>query len=393
MTRQALSARARVDWLQLARTPRVGPVTFRDLLDRYQSAEAALEALPRLARRAGGKPPAIPPRSRIEDEIERTRRLDGVVLCACEPAYPVLLAALDPPPPVITVLGRGDVFTTDAVALVGARNASAVGQRFARETAFALAEAGWLVVSGLARGLDAAAHAGALAAASGGTLAVVAGGADIVYPEENAALRENIATHGAIVSERPLGAHPGARDFPRRNRLISGLSRGVVVIEAARKSGSLITARYAGEQGREVMAAPGSPLDPRARGANHLIREGAALIESADDVLEVLAATRPPASGAQEPVSRTGYAAAPPDDDALARQAESVRAAVLAALSPTPIHVDEIVRAAGGSSAAVAAALVELELAGLAVRGPGGQVARLDPPAPGSRPADQPDLF
>lgn len=369
MTPRALDHAGRVAWLRLARTPQVGPVTFAQLLARFADPAAALDALPRLARRGGRIDPlAIPQAEAVEQELDAVADLGARVIAAIEPDFPPLLRALDPPPPVVTVLGHANMLFDPACAVVGARSASAIGRRFANDVAAGVGKSGYRIVSGLARGVDAAAHEGALET---GTIAVVAGGIDNVYPPENANLRARIAVDGVLVSEQPLGTAPVARDFPRRNRLISGLSLGVVVIEAAEKSGSLITARYAGEQGREVMAAPGSPLDPRAKGSNRLIREGAALIECPGDVVDVLKGARPVA--AREP--EAAYLAAPPDEEALAAAADDVRDRVLELLSPSPVSRDDIVRYADAPAAAVAAALMELELAGKAAQLPGGLVA------------------
>ncbi|MCG8442788.1 MAG: DNA-processing protein DprA [Caulobacterales bacterium] len=377
MTPRTLSQAERRSWLRLARTRRVGLVTFRDLITRYETPDAALEALPRLARRAGAKAPKIPTLAAINAERAAVAELGGRIIASCEPDFPELLRALDPPPPVLTVIGSLALLCEPTVAIVGARNASAIGRRFAREIAAEVGEAGYVIVSGLARGVDTAAHNGALGT---GTAAVVAGGPDQVTPPENADLHRRIAAEGAIVSENPVGQPPTPRDFPRRNRLISGLSLGVVVIEAAARSGSLITARYAAEQGREVMAAPGSPLDPRARGTNALIRDGAALIESAADVLEVVRGARP--RRALEP-DAPAFAGAPADETALERAAEEVRAQVRELLSPSPVARDDLVRETGASAAAVSAALMELELAGEALQLPGGLVTAAWPEADG----------
>ena len=266
--------------MRLSRTEGVGPVTFFALLRRFGSAAAALDALPLLSR------PLTPVgRREAEAELAWIERLGGRLLCWGEPLYPAMLAAVEDAPPVVTLLGRPELLATPIVAVVGARNASANGRRLARELAAGLGEAGIVVASGMARGIDAAAHLGAL---DNGTVAVLAGGADIVYPEENRGLYDAMRTRGAILAELPLGAEPQARHFPRRNRIISGLALGVVVVEAAAKSGSLITARYALEQGREVFAVPGSPLDPRCRGCNDLLRNGATLTETAADVIDQL---------------------------------------------------------------------------------------------------------
>jgi DNA processing protein len=277
---RALNPQERLDWLRLARTETVGPVTFYALLRRFGSARAALEALPRLSR-----PVAAMSRRDAEAELAALDRLGAVILCWGEPDYPATLAAVEDAPPVLTVLGNPALLQAPMVAVVGARNASANGRRIANELAAGLGEAGVVVVSGMARGIDAAAHLGAL---DSGSAAVDAGGADIVYPEENRGLYDALVERGVVVAELPLGTEPQARHFPRRNRIISGMARGVVVVEAAAKSGSLITARFALEQGREVFAVPGSPLDPRCRGCNDLLRNGATLTETAADILTQL---------------------------------------------------------------------------------------------------------
>jgi DNA processing protein len=357
-----LSNRERRDWLRLARTENVGPVTFDQLITRFGDASAALEALPDLARRGGRLAPlAVPPVAAIEGELANGETLGARLIAACEPDFPMLLAALDPPPPVIWTLGKLSLLQPSAVAIVGARIASAAGQRFARGLASELGQAGQVIVSGLARGVDSAAHEGAI---STGTIAVLAGGIDDVYPPEHRPLYEQIAGEGLVVAEHPPGRKAQARDFPRRNRIISGLSRAVVVVEAEIRSGSLITARLAAEQGREVLAVPGSPLDPRARGANDLIRQGAAICESAEDVLRALSGFREP-----PPPRFQGPPAA--DDPA----GDSLRRRVADLLSPTPVSRDEMARAAGAPVAAVSAALVELALAGKAELLPGGMAA------------------
>lgn len=359
----SLADAERRDRLRLARTENVGPVAFEQLLARFGSASRALEALPELARRGGRmRPLSTPGAAEAEAELEAGAQAGARLLTVGEPDYPPLLAAVDPPPPVLWVRGDPALLHRPAVAVVGARIASAAGQRFARSLAGELGQAGYVVVSGLARGVDAAAHEGALPT---GTAAVLGGGVDDVYPPENAGLYARIAERGCIVSESAMGRRAQAKDFPRRNRIISGLSEGVVVVEAELRSGSLITARLAGEQGREVFAVPGSPLEPRARGTNDLIRQGAILCEGVDDVLRglqrPLIARSPRPSGVAEPV---------PD--------EAVEAAVervAALLSPTPIPRDELARLAGCPAPVAAAALVELEIAGRAVLLPGGLAA------------------
>lgn len=367
----SLSAAERRDRLRLARTTGVGPVAFAELMARFGSAGRALERLPVLAKRAGRVDPlSTPSIEAAERELSAGEAIGARLLALGEADYPPLLAAVDPPPPVLWVRGEPSLLSRPAVAIVGARIASAAGQRFARALAAELGAAGLLVVSGLARGIDGAAHEGALAT---GTAAVLGGGVDDVYPPEHADLYDRLAERGAIVSESPVGRRAQARDFPRRNRIISGLSRAVVVVEAEMRSGSLITARLAAEQGREVLAVPGSPLDPRAKGTNDLIRQGAQLCEGADDVLRVLE-TLPGLSERRGP--RFAGPSQEADDDELDRLAEAVRDRVDALLSPTPTPRDELVRLTGASPAAVAAALTELALAGRAELLPGGMVAR-----------------
>ncbi len=351
-------------WLRLARTENVGPVTFRNLIARFGSAAAALEELPRLARRGGGKTFVLPDESDAGREIEALARLGGRMIASCEPDYPHGLAALEAPPPMLSVLGHPHLLRKEMVAIVGARNASALARKFADTLSRDLGFAGLVVVSGMARGIDAAAHEAALAV---GTVAVVAGGVDIVYPPENEKLYAAIKAQGVVLSEMRLGEAPQARHFPRRNRIIAGLARGVVVVEAAEKSGSLITAQCALDQGREVFAVPGSPLDPRARGANRLIREGATLTESADDILSVLSPMLGGGFGEPEAPSLTPSAA-------LEAQADRIRAAVEEALGPAPVEIDELIRQTGAPAAAVLTVILELELAGRCVRQPGNRV-------------------
>jgi len=350
-------------WLRLARTPNVGSVTFSHLIARFGSATAALKELPRLAQRGGASLQPAPE----TDEIERLEKFGGRIVCACEPEYPPGLAALEPPPPVISVIGHPSLLAREMVAIVGARNASALGRKLAGQLAAELGQAGFVVSSGLARGIDSAAHEASLAA---GTCAVVAGGIDVVYPPENAGLYERIRAQGLIVSEMPFGERPQARHFPRRNRIISGLARGVVVVEAAEGSGSLITARFALEQNREIFAVPGSPLDPRARGANRLIREGATLTETAQDVVAVLK----PIVGRDfyEPGAASGRP--PADGAALDAEADRIRGLIEEALGPSPVEVDELIRLSGAPAAAVLTVLLELELAGRLARHSGNRV-------------------
>lgn len=368
MKPRELSPAGRTAWLRLARTRGVGPVTFNELIKRFRTAEAALDALPELARK-GGRSTALRPASReeAEAELDWLDRIGARLLCACEPDFPPALAALDPPPPVITTRGPLDLSERAACAIVGARSASGVGLRFAGDLARGLGEHGVVVVSGLARGIDGAAHAASL---NTGTVAVLAGGLTSIYPPEHRELHAAIAAQGLLVSESPPGYDPQARDFPRRNRLISGLSLGVVVVEAAERSGSLITARYAAEQGREVMAVPGSPLDPRAKGTNRLLRDGAALIESFEDVLAILSVLR--REGVREGGQDDYTEPAPSGGDDAAT--DTLRERIAALLSPAPISRDELVRLSGAPASLVTAVLVELELAGRCEVDPGGMV-------------------
>jgi DNA processing protein len=354
----------------LSRTDSVGPVTFYALLRRFGSAGAAIDALPRLSRPA--KPAT---RREAEAELAAIARLGARLVCWGEPAYPSALTAVEDAPPVLTVLGRAELLRAPVVAVVGARNASANGRRLARELAAGLGEAGVVVASGMARGIDAAAHLGAL---DKGSVAVVAGGADIVYPEENRGLYDALAQQGAIVAELPLGTEPQARHFPRRNRIISGMSLGVVVVEAAAKSGSLITARFALEQGREVFAVPGSPLDPRSRGCNDLLRNGAALTETAADILTQLGPLlhgHPPVPLLVPRQPRLPLAATPTPPAHAGISEDAALDLLVEKLSPTPVAVDELVRQCQMSAASVATLLLELELAGRIERHPGNLVS------------------
>lgn len=366
----SLSPSERRDRLRLARTENVGPVAFSALLARYGSAERALGALPELSRRGGRASPLRPVSvAEAEAEMDLAAKAGASLLVIGDADYPKRLAALDAPPPALWTLGHRTLLAKPAIAMVGARIASAAGQRFARGLASQLGVEGFVVVSGLARGVDGAAHEGALPT---GTIAVLAGGVDDIYPPDHATLYRRIAEAGLVVSENAMGRTAQARDFPRRNRIISGLSLGVVVVEAELRSGSLITARLAAEQGREVFAVPGSPLEPRARGTNELIRQGAVLCEGLDDILRALETLR----DADEP-ERDGYAPPPSDPTALDAAADALRAKVEALLSPTPIPRDEIVRALQAPPAAVLAAMVELALAGRAELLPGGLIAKL----------------
>ncbi|WP_396593082.1 DNA-processing protein DprA [Brevundimonas sp. R86498] len=358
----ALPEEERFARLRLARADRVGPVTFRQLLDRFGSASAALDALPDLIRKRGDHGYTLPPAERIEAELAAGTAAGATLIVLGDPDYPPQLAALDPPPPLLWTRGNRSLLSREAVAVVGARIASAGGQRIARGLAAALGEAGFVVASGLARGIDTAAHQGALKT---GTVAVLGGGVDDVYPPDNAGLYEEIAEHGCVVSESPMGARAQARDFPRRNRIISGLSRGVIVVEAELRSGSLITARLAAEQGRDVFAVPGSPLDPRSKGPNELLRQGAILCEGIDDVRRAFETLRT----LSEPP------AAPPFDPPSGDLDPAFLEQVAALLSPTPTPRDELARALDAPIGAVAAALLELSLVGRATLLPGGSAS------------------
>jgi len=349
--------------LRLIRTPRIGPVSYAQLIARFGTPQGAIEALPMLATRGGGQPPAIADTRAVEREMRTVERLGARYLFLDDADYPPLLAELDSAPPALTYRGDLALARRTVVAMVGARNASAAACRFARQLAHDLAAAGVAVASGLARGIDTAAHMGAL---EGGTIAVIAGGIDVAYPPENAALQERIAATGLLIAEMPPGSEPRARHFPHRNRIIAGLALGTVVVEAAPRSGSLITARLAGEAGREVMAVPGSPLDPRAQGCNALIREGATLVQSADDILETVR----PIDARMVRAPAHGFGAAPPDD-----ASDTDRRAVTDLLGPVAVPVDELIRQTGLAPAAVQTVLLELELAGRLERHAGGRVS------------------
>lgn len=365
MKRRALTGGERADWLRLSRTRGIGPITFFHLLERYGSAAAVLDDLPSLAKKAGTKADVrAPGKDDVEREIVAAEKIGAVLRAAPEPDYSACLAAIDAPPPVIWIRGRRDLLARESIAMVGARDASAAGRRMARDLARDLGAAGYVITSGMARGVDGEAHAAAIET---GTVAVLAGGIDQVYPPQHAQLYEMLCERGCVVTEAPLGYVAQARDFPKRNRIISGLSLATLIVEAAEKSGSLITARFALEQGREVMAVPGSPLDARCRGANRLIKQGAALIESADDVLAAMQGISSPAF--DEPGADRFD---PRDADVPA----ALLRAVAEALSPTPMPIAEIARAVDAPHRMVAAALAELELAGRAVTHVGGTASR-----------------
>jgi DNA processing protein len=359
--------------LRLARSENIGPVTFHDLLRVYGTAIRALEAVPELARRGGRtRPIKLASPREAESELKAIAKNGAELLFFDEADFPLLLAATDPAPPLIIVKGHKSLFARPSIAMVGARNASAAGLRMAGDIARELGAEGYAVTSGLARGIDTAAHKAALET---GTIAVIAGGIDVVYPEQNRALQEAIGERGLLISEMPPGTKPQGRHFPRRNRLISGLSLGVIVVEAALRSGSLITARFALEQGRDVMAVPGSPLDPRAGGTNQLIKDGAPLIENAADALAALA-RQSTDDWFREPSGRDGYGeppAVPPEIS------DPERAEILSLLGPTPVEVDFLIRQSGLPARAVAAILLEIDLSGKLRREPGQKVALIPP--------------
>ena len=358
------------DYLRLARTENVGPVTFGQLISRYGTAAAALAAIPELATQGGLKRKlAIPSITAIEDELAQLTHMGGRILCLNMPDYPRLLRQISDAPPVISIQGNLALLSRPCVAIVGARNASINGRRMAERLARELGAAGYTIISGLAAGIDASAHQGAMAT---GTVGVIAGGLDVIYPPENTQLHQQMAQQGLIVAEMPLGTPINAKLFPRRNRIVSGLCAGVVVIEAAIQLGSLITARLAGEQGREVMAVPGSPLDPRATGTNRLIKDGAQLIESAADVIASLQSLS--LAENDTPNYKTQ-----PIDKIDEKSLSALRPRILDALSPTATRVDDIIRECQSPAAAVLAVLLELELAGRISRLPGNQVALLAP--------------
>ena len=352
-----------VDRLRLVRTPGIGPVTFRQLLRRFGSAAAAIEAIPDLARRGGGKAPRICERSEAEREIASVEKFGARFLSMGQGLYPRLLAELEDAPPLLVAKGNLNLLDRMAVAIVGARNASAAACRFARGLAHDLGQQDLVVVSGLARGIDSAAHDGAL---ESGTIGVIAGGIDVFYPPENEQRQRTMYEQGLVLAEMPPGTEPRARHFPYRNRLIAGMSAGTVVVEAAPRSGSLITARLAAEAGREVMAVPGSPLDSRAQGCNQLIRDGATLVQNAGDVVEEL---RP-----MEARVRSASATYRPEPRLMNGEANAL-GLVEELLGPSPVPVDEIIRLSGASSGAVQMALLELDLAGRLDRHAGNKVS------------------
>lgn len=364
----SLTDEQRLDWLRLIRSDNIGPRTFKSLLRHFGSVGAALDALPTLARRGGAtRPIRICPRADAEREMEMAQRLGATFVGIDEDAYPRRLATIDDAPPLIAVRGNLAALALPIIAMVGSRNASAAGLKFAERLARDLGEAGFVIASGLARGIDAAAHRASLAS---GSVAVLAGGHDRIYPEQHAGLLDALLAEGAAISEMPFGWEPRAQDFPRRNRLISGLSLGVVIVEAAKRSGSLITARFALEQGREVFAVPGSPIDPRAEGTNGLLKQGAALVTEAADVLTVvrpILGQRAEMSARERDSDEEIVLAGEPD--------ASARARIVALLGPAPVGLDDLVRLSNSTPAIVRTVVLELELAGRIERQAGGLVA------------------
>lgn len=370
----------RLSWLRLIRSRRVGTVTFWRLLEEYGSAEAALSALPEVAKAAGVQSYESCPEPVILKELKAGKAAGARLICRGEPAYPKALADLADSPPVLWAIGDTDLLNRPMVALVGARNASSLGTRMARKLAEGLGAAGITVVSGLARGIDAAAHVAALPT---GTVAVMAGGVEVIYPVENLQLAGEIAARGVRISEHPMGLSPVARHFPLRNRIVSGLARAVIVVEAAARSGSLITARNALDQGREVLAVPGHPLDGRAAGCNMLIRDGATLVRSAEDVLEALAPRRVAASPDRVAPETRPSPPAPAPAQAVEpqrgwRDMAELHRQILDRLGPSPLAEDQLIRDLALPSAAIAPELVTLELEGRILRQPGGLLSRTD---------------
>jgi DNA processing protein len=355
----------RIDRLRLIRSDNVGPRTFRSLVAHCGSARDALERLPELARRGGARQIRIAGEDEARAEIAACKKLGVSLLAPEETGYPPRLATIDDAPPLLGVRGARATLMRPMIAVVGSRNASGVGLKFAAQLAHDLGQAGFVIISGLARGIDGSAHRASVAS---GTVAVLAGGHDRIYPPEHVDLLATITdANGAAISEMPPGHEPRARDFPRRNRLISGAALGVVVVEAAQRSGSLITARLANEQGREVFAVPGSPLDPRAAGTNDLIKQGATLVTEASDVIAMVTPImeRPLSLPLEEP-----------DSDPFASEPEdSERARIVNLLGPTPVSIDDLIRLADTSAAVVRTVLLELELAGRLERHGGGLVS------------------
>jgi len=365
-----LSDRQRIQWLRLIRTENVGPATFRDLINRFGSAEAAIDSIPELLAAGGAtRTLRVPTVAAVEAEIAAAERIGARFVAIGEPDYPAMLRRTEQAPPIVAIRGEAVSFGMPCIAIVGARNASLAGMKMARLLASDLGREGFSIASGLARGIDTAAHQGSLAT---GTIAAFAGGLDQPYPPENIRLAEEIAgSGGVLISEMPMGWEPRARDFPRRNRIIAGLSLGLVVVEAAQRSGSLISARLAGELGRLVFAVPGSPLDPRAGGSNGLLKDGATLVTEARDVIDQVS----PLIGRQAQPKPSFDE--PPDFATAGPPADADRHRVVEALGPTPVEIDEVIRHTGLHPAQVFMVLLELDLAGRLERHSGGRVSLL----------------
>lgn len=368
----------KLDWLRLIRTQNIGPITFYKLIENFGSASEALHALPTLSKKGGRKKPlTAPSQSDIEKEFDKLQKLGGNIICSFEDAYPLALGATDDAPPVLSYLGDINTVRPPCLAMVGARNASLNGRNFAKKLARELGQEGQIIVSGLARGIDTSAHEGSIET---GTIAVVAGGIDVVYPRENQKLYEDIKQRGLILAESPLGMEPIARHFPKRNRIVSGLSAGVIVIEATIKSGSLITARMAGEQGRDVYAVPGYPADPRSQGPNKLIKEGATLVQNAQDILDNLNNFTGGNIMQDNRQTATEFVPSPANLNSHQdeKQVNDIREALLQNLSQMPSNIDELSRTCHVSIPELQVALLELELAGRLQRLPGNRVVLLD---------------
>lgn len=367
-----MNEQEKIDWLRLARTETVGPITFHRLMARYKTPAAALDALPILTK---NKPIRICTSAAAEQELNILSKHKGQMIFAGDQNYPLALTSLEDAPPVLSVLGNVALLNQQSIALVGSRNASLNARKLAHKMASDLGKAEMIVVSGLARGIDTSAHEGSL---STGTIAVVAGGVDVIYPKENTDLFHKIVENGAIISECAWGMQPLAQHFPKRNRIVSGLSVGTVVIEASLRSGSLITARMAAEQGRDVMAVPGFPLDPRSEGTNALLRDGVTLVRHAEDVMEQIGSFLKPKIRTEQisfteivGLNENGFSEAAANDSF---SPENIYSLILPELSSTPVEVDELVRTCNLKSSDVQGTLLEMELEGIIQRLPGNRV-------------------
>ena len=366
-----LTETEKLAWLQLFRSENIGPITFYRLVEYYGGAENALKALPELAKRGGRKKPLIAAKyETIEREYDALMNFGGRIITAACPEYPLALSAIDDAPPVISVIGDVSLMHKSCIGIVGARNASINGKKFTARLAEDLGKRKQVIVSGLARGIDTAAHQGAL---SSGTIAVIAGGINVIYPEENTGLYEQIKEQGLIIAESPFDQKPFAQSFPKRNRIVSGLSKGVVVVEATKRSGSLITARMAGEQGRDIYAIPGHPMDPRAAGPNHLIREGATLVRSCEDIMEGMMDFS--GNAMREPYPP--FIPLHPSVDIVADPPENAHDEIMDKLSFTPISVDVLLRSCHFNISVLQTVLLDLELAGRIKRLPGNRIQLL----------------